>query len=55
MSTVLAFQLQTWNFFFRELVSGLAVGSLYALIALGYTMVYGGRRAIYERARRKRL
>ena len=41
MSTVLAFQLQTWNFFFRELVSGLAVGSLYALIALGYTMVYG--------------
>jgi branched-chain amino acid transport system permease protein len=41
MSVVLAFQLQTWNFFFRELVSGLAVGSLYALIALGYTMVYG--------------
>ena len=41
MSAVLAFQLQTWNFFFRELVSGLAVGSLYALIALGYTMVYG--------------
>ena len=41
MSGVLAFQLQTWNFFFHELVSGLAVGSLYALIALGYTMVYG--------------
>jgi branched-chain amino acid transport system permease protein len=41
MSGILAFQLETWNFFFRELVSGLAVGSLYGLIALGYTMVYG--------------
>src|SRR6266700_1591013 len=41
MSGVLAFQLQTWSFFFRELVNGITVGSLYALIALGYTMVYG--------------
>ena len=30
-----------WNLFFGELVSGLTVGSIYALIALGYTMVYG--------------
>jgi branched-chain amino acid transport system permease protein len=27
--------------FFETLINGLAVGSLYALIALGYTMVYG--------------
>jgi len=27
--------------FFEQLVNGLAVGSIYALIALGYTMVYG--------------
>ncbi|MGH3009047.1 MAG: branched-chain amino acid ABC transporter permease [Gaiellaceae bacterium] len=41
MSGVLAFDFQNWFFFFHELVNGLAVGSLYALIALGYTMVYG--------------
>ena len=27
--------------FFQFLVSGLTVGSVYALVALGYTMVYG--------------
>lgn len=27
--------------FFQQLVNGLTVGSLYALVALGYTMVYG--------------
>ena len=27
--------------FFQQLVNGLALGSIYALIALGYTMVYG--------------
>lgn len=27
--------------FFQTLVSGLSLGSIYALIALGYTMVYG--------------
>ncbi|MDR1509387.1 MAG: branched-chain amino acid ABC transporter permease [Synergistaceae bacterium] len=27
--------------FFQQLASGLAVGSIYALIAIGYTMVYG--------------
>jgi branched-chain amino acid transport system permease protein len=41
MSGVLAFQLYNWHFFFAELVNGVTVGSLYALIALGYTMVYG--------------
>ncbi|MFY9493719.1 MAG: branched-chain amino acid ABC transporter permease, partial [Limnochordia bacterium] len=25
----------------QQLINGLAVGSIYALIALGYTMVYG--------------
>src|SRR5258708_2243455 len=31
----------TWNFFVQELVNGLTLGSVYALIALGYSMVYG--------------
>src|SRR5690349_23419599 len=30
-----------WNLFVTELVSGITHGSLYALIALGYSMVYG--------------
>jgi branched-chain amino acid transport system permease protein len=30
-----------WNLFFTELVSGVTHGSVYALIALGYSMVYG--------------
>lgn len=30
-----------WNLFFTELVAGLTHGSVYALIALGYSMVYG--------------
>ncbi|HVN62209.1 MAG TPA: branched-chain amino acid ABC transporter permease [Gaiellaceae bacterium] len=30
-----------WNLFFTELVSGVTQGSVYALIALGYSMVYG--------------
>ncbi|MDD3109380.1 MAG: branched-chain amino acid ABC transporter permease [Eubacteriales bacterium] len=29
------------NLFFNQLINGLHVGSIYALIALGYTMVYG--------------
>jgi branched-chain amino acid transport system permease protein len=41
MSGVLAFQIYDWHYFFAELVNGLTLGSLYALIALGYTMVYG--------------
>ncbi len=32
--------------FFQQLVNGLALGSVYALIALGYTMVYGVLRFI---------
>ncbi len=30
-----------WHYFFFVLFNGLSAGSLYALIALGYTMVYG--------------
>ena len=29
------------NEFFQQLINGLAVGGIYALVALGYTMVYG--------------
>ena len=32
---------QGWTFFFQLSVNGIILGSLYALIALGYTMVYG--------------
>ena len=41
MSGLVAFQLYDWHYFFAELLNGLTLGSLYALIALGYTMVYG--------------
>jgi len=41
MTSVLAFALYDWHYFFAQLVAGLTLGSLYALIALGYTMVYG--------------
>ena len=41
MSGILAFQLYDWHFFFQQVVTGVTVGSLYGLIALGYTMVYG--------------
>ncbi|MBV8264230.1 MAG: branched-chain amino acid ABC transporter permease, partial [Candidatus Eremiobacteraeota bacterium] len=27
--------------FFQQLINGIALGGMYALIALGYTMVYG--------------
>ena len=27
--------------FFQQLINGLSLGAIYALIALGYTMVYG--------------
>lgn len=30
-----------WNFFIQQVINGLTIGSLFALIALGYTMVYG--------------
>jgi branched-chain amino acid transport system permease protein len=30
-----------WNFFVQQLVNGATLGSVYALIAIGYTMVYG--------------
>src|SRR2546422_914286 len=31
----------TWHYLFAQLVAGLTLGSLYALLALGYSMVYG--------------
>src|SRR5579885_3757817 len=34
------FQL-TWRYLFAQLVAGLTLGSLYGLMALGYSMVYG--------------
>lgn len=33
--------MNTANIFVQQMVNGLSVGSIYALIALGYTMVYG--------------
>src|SRR5437867_5255171 len=41
MPAVVAFALYDWHYFFAQLVAGLTLGSLYALLALGYTMVYG--------------
>ncbi|HEY3170239.1 MAG TPA: branched-chain amino acid ABC transporter permease, partial [Thermoanaerobaculia bacterium] len=32
--------------FFQQIVNGISLGSIYALIALGYTMVYGVLRLI---------
>ena len=31
----------TFSLFFQSLINGLNQGAIYALIALGYTMVYG--------------
>src|ERR671937_869929 len=41
MFAVFGFALYDWHYFFAQLVAGLTLGSLYALLALGYTMVYG--------------
>ena len=41
MPGFVAFALYDWNYFFAQLIGGLTIGSLYALLALGYTMVYG--------------
>src|SRR5919201_1266686 len=41
MFGVFGFALYDWHYFFAQLVAGLTLGSLYALIALGYTLVYG--------------
>jgi branched-chain amino acid transport system permease protein len=41
MPAVVAFALYDWHYFFAQLIAGLTIGSLYALLALGYTMVYG--------------
>ncbi|HAK41450.1 MAG TPA: branched-chain amino acid ABC transporter permease, partial [Clostridium sp.] len=31
----------SFNIFMQHVVNGISIGSLYALIAIGYTMVYG--------------
>jgi branched-chain amino acid transport system permease protein len=41
MPAIVGFALYDWHYFFAQLVAGLTIGSLYALLALGYTMVYG--------------
>jgi branched-chain amino acid transport system permease protein len=41
MHGVIGFAFYDWSYFFAQLVAGLTIGSLYALLALGYTMVYG--------------
>ncbi len=33
--------MNSWSIFIEQLINGLSLGSIYALIALGYTMVYG--------------
>ena len=33
--------MQDLLYFFQQLINGLTIGSAYALIAIGYTMVYG--------------
>src|SRR5512143_109875 len=30
-----------WEYFTQQLINGLTLGSIYGLIAIGYTMVYG--------------
>ena len=30
-----------WDLFFAQLINGISLGGIYALIALGYTMIYG--------------
>lgn len=35
-----------WNIFFQALISGLAVGAIYALIAIGYNLIYATTRVL---------
>ncbi len=35
-----------WTYFLQQLINGISIGAFYALIALGYTMVYGVLRFI---------
>lgn len=36
----------TWTIFLQQLINGISLGSLYGLVAIGYTMVYGILRLI---------
>lgn len=46
MATTINHQLKTINEFLQQIINGLSLGAIYALIALGYTMVYGVLRFI---------
>lgn len=37
----MAFQSTSMSYFFQQLINGVTLGSIYGLIAIGYTMVYG--------------
>ena len=41
--------------FFSQLINGLSLGSIYALIALGYSMVYGITPQRYTHIRERRI
>jgi len=41
LPSTINYQLKTINELIQQLINGLALGSILALIALGYTMVYG--------------
>ena len=45
----------TFSLFFQSLINGLNLGATYALIALGYTMVYGIIRKIGRASCRERV
>ena len=36
----------TWTIFLQQMINGISLGSLYGLVAIGYTMVYGILRLI---------
>jgi len=46
VATTINHQLKTINEFLQQIINGLSLGAIYALIALGYTMVYGVLRFI---------
>ena len=33
--------MEVWHQVLQQLINGISLGSIYALIALGYTMIYG--------------
>jgi hypothetical protein len=41
LHSAFSFCIDFMQYFLQQLINGLSVGSIYALIAVGYTMVYG--------------